>query len=169
MFQDAIGREWQLATIQCDFNQPHRFELSFKNEENEDEQPVVIHRAISGSLERFMGIMIEHFAGTFPLWLAPEQVRIVPVAENFSDYGFEVKKMLEDADIRVTVDASTDSLNKKVRNAEKMHVNYILVVGEEEVKNQSIAVRNYKTKEQSVMKQHEFLEMVQDEIENKKL
>ena len=169
MFQDAIGREWQLATIQCDFNQPHRFELSFKNEENEDEQPVVIHRAISGSLERFMGIMIEHFAGTFPLWLAPEQVRIVPVAENFSDYGFQVKKMLEDADIRVTVDASTDSLNKKVRNAEKMHVNYILVVGEEEVNSGSVAVRNYKTKEQSVMKQEEVISILLDEIENKKL
>jgi len=95
MFKDAIGREWQLATIQCDFNQPNRFELSFKNEENEDEQPVVIHRAISGSLERFMGIMIEHFAGTFPLWLAPEQVRLVPVAENFADYAYEVKKNLE--------------------------------------------------------------------------
>jgi len=95
MFQDAIGREWQLATIQCDFNQPNRFALSFKNEENEDEQPVVIHRAISGSLERFMGIMIEHFAGTFPLWLAPEQVRLVPVAENFADYAFDVKKKLE--------------------------------------------------------------------------
>ena len=94
MFQDAIGREWQLATIQCDFNQPNRFELSFKNELGEDEQPVVIHRAISGSLERFMGIMIEHFAGTFPLWLAPEQVRIIPVGEAFFDYGNEVFALL---------------------------------------------------------------------------
>lgn len=169
MFQDAIWREWQLATIQCDFNQPHRFELSYKNEDNEDEQPVVIHRAISGSLERFMGIMIEHFAGTFPLWLAPEQVRLVPVAENFTDYAFEVKKKLESEWIRVTVDASTDSLNKKVRNAEKMHVNYILVVWEEEVKNNSVAVRNYKTKEQSVMQIEDFSKMVEKEISEKKL
>ncbi len=169
MFQDAIGREWQLATIQCDFNQPNRFELSFKNEDNEDEQPVVIHRAISGSLERFMGIMIEHFAGTFPLWLAPEQVRLVPVAENFADYAFDVKKKLEAQWVRVTVDASTDSLNKKVRNAEQMHVNYILVVGEEEVKNSSVAVRNYKTKEQSVMKIEGFTEMLESEIIEKKL
>ena len=169
MFKDAIGREWQLATIQCDFNQPNRFELSFTNEQGEEERPVVIHRAISGSLERFMGIMIEHFAGTFPAWITPEQVRIVPVADAFADYAFEVKKMLEDADIRVSVDASTDSLNKKVRNAEKMHVNYILVVGEEEMKNLSVAVRNYKTKEQSVMSQNEFLGMLQEEIKTKSL
>ena len=169
MFKDAIGREWQLATIQCDFNQPNRFELSFTNEQGEEERPVVIHRAISGSLERFMGIMIEHFAGTFPLWLTPEQVRIVPVADAFADYAFEVKKMLEDADIRVSVDASSDSLNKKVRNAEKMHVNYILVVGEEEMKNTSVAVRNYKTKEQSVMTQYEFLSLLQEEIKSKSL
>ena len=83
MFRDAIGREWQLATIQCDFNLPKRFELSFTNEKGEGEQPVMIHRAISGSLERFMGIMIEHFAGVFPLWLAPEQVRIIPVGADF--------------------------------------------------------------------------------------
>lgn len=169
MFKDAIGREWQLATIQCDFNQPNRFKLSFKNEAWEDEQPVVIHRAISGSLERFMGIMIEHFAGTFPAWLAPEQVRIIPVADTFADYAFEVKKMLENNDIRVSVDASSDSLNKKVRNAEKMHVNYILVVGEEEQKSTSVSVRNYKTKEQNTMKQDEFLEMIQNEIREKKL
>lgn len=130
---------------------------------------MVIHRAISGSLERFMGIMIEHFAGTFPAWLAPEQVRIIPVADTFADYAFEVKKMLENNDIRVSVDASSDSLNKKVRNAEKMHVNYILVVGEEEQKSTSVSVRNYKTKEQNTMKQDEFLEMIQNEIREKKL
>ncbi|MCH8518154.1 threonine--tRNA ligase [Candidatus Gracilibacteria bacterium] len=169
MFQDAIGREWQLATIQCDFNQPERFKLSYKNEQGEDEQPVVIHRAICGSLERFMGIMIEHFAGTFPLWLSPEQVRIIPVAEAFSDYAYEVKKILEDADIRVSVDASSDSLNKKVRNAEKMHVNYMLIIGEEEVKSGSVAVRNYKTKEQSIMTQNKFLEVIQEEIIAQKL
>lgn len=128
MFKDAIGREWQLATIQCDFNQPNRFGLSFTNEQGEQEQPVVIHRAISGSLERFMGIMIEHFAGTFPLWLAPEQVRIVPVSEAFTDYAYNVKKSLEENQIRVSIDTSSDSLNKKVRNAEKLHANYILVV-----------------------------------------
>ncbi len=169
MFKDAIGREWQLATIQCDFNQPNRFGLSFTNEQGEQEQPVVIHRAISGSLERFMGIMIEHFAGTFPLWLAPEQVRIVPVSEAFVDYGYEVKKMLEMSDIRVSIDTSSDSLNKKVRNAEKLHANYILVVGEEEMKWWSVAVRNYKTKEQTTEYIEKFIKDIQEEIEGKKL
>jgi threonyl-tRNA synthetase len=108
MFKDAIGREWQLATIQVDFNLPERFDLSFTNEKSEAERPVVIHRAISGSLERFMGIMIEHFAGTFPLWLAPEQVRIVPVGEAFVPYADEVFTLLKQAELRVTLDDSND-------------------------------------------------------------
>lgn len=169
MFKDAIGREWQLATIQCDFNLPERFDLSFTNNEGEKERPVVIHRAIAGSLERAMGVFIEHFAGTFPLWMAPRQVRLVPVAEKFNEYSEWVYKTLKDAGIRVEIDDSNDSLNKKVRNAEKMHVNYILVIWEEEVTNSSVAVRNYKTKEQSVMKTEEFSEMVLDEISEKKL
>jgi len=169
MFKDAIGREWQLATIQCDFNLPERFELEFTNEKGEKERPVVIHRAIAGSLERGMGVFIEHFAGTFPLWMAPRQVRLVPVADKFNNYADSVYKSLKDAWVRVEIDDSTDSLNKKVRNAEKMHVNYILVIWEEEENNWSVAVRNYKTKEQSVMKAQEFSEMVLSEIEERKL
>ncbi|MCD5374956.1 threonine--tRNA ligase [Candidatus Gracilibacteria bacterium] len=169
MFKDAIGREWQLATIQCDFNLPERFELEFTNEKGEKERPVVIHRAIAGSLERAMGVFIEHFAGTFPLWMAPRQVRLVPVADKFNGYADSVYKSLKDAGVRVEIDDSTDSLNKKVRNAEKMHVNYILVVGEEEEKSGSVAVRNYKTKDQSVMKTDEFSEMVLSEISERKL
>ncbi len=169
MFKDAIGREWQLATIQVDFNLPERFDLSFTNEKSEAERPVVIHRAISGSLERFMGIMIEHFAGTFPLWLAPEQVRIIPVAETFVPYADEVFTLLKKAGLRVRLDDSNDGLNKKVRNAEVDHTNYILIVGEEEMKSQSIALRNYKTKEQKVMKVTEFIEMIQEEVEKKSL
>ena len=169
MFKDAIGREWQLATIQVDFNQPERFDLSFTNEKWEKERPVVIHRAIAGSLERGMGVFIEHFAGTFPLWMAPRQVIIVPVAETFNRYSEEVFQKLKDAGIRVQLDDSSDSLNKKVRNAEKMHINYILVVWEEEVTNQSIAVRNYKTKEQSVEKVEDFVEKILKEIEEKSL
>jgi len=169
MFKDAIGREWQLATIQCDFNLPERFELEFTNEKNEKERPVVIHRAIAGSLERGMWVFIEHFAGTFPLWMAPRQVRLVPVADKFNGYADSVYKSLKDAWIRVEIDDSSDSLNKKVRNAEKMHVNYILVIWEEEENSSSVAVRNYKTKDQSVMKTVEFTEMVLGEISEKKL
>ncbi len=169
MFQDAIGREWQLATIQCDFNQPNRFELKFTNEKGEEERPVVIHRAISGSLERFMGIMIEHFAGTFPLWLAPEQVRIIPVGENFVAYADEVYQVMRQAGLRVKLDDSTDSLGKKIRNAETNHSNYIIVVGEQEMNAHTLAVRNYKTQEKSTESIEDFITRAKTEIEKKSL
>lgn len=169
MFKDAIGREWQLATIQCDFNLPVRFDLGFTNEENEKERPVVIHRAISGSLERGMGVFIEHFAGVFPMWMAPRQVKVVPVLPKFDEYAAKVVDELKKSGIRVTADYSTDNLNKKVRNAEKMHNNYILVVGEQEETDGTVAVRNYKTKEQTVEKLEDFVARAKQEIENKSL
>lgn len=169
MFKDAIGREWQLATIQLDFNAPNRFDLSFVNEQGEKERPVVIHRAISGSLERFMGIMIEHFAGTFPLWLAPVQARVVPVGEAFFGYAEEVYDLLKKSGIRVEKDLSSDGLNKKVRNAEIEHINYILVVGAAEAEGASVALRNYKTKEQSNVLLDHLLVQLKNEIETKAL
>lgn len=169
MFKDAIGREWQLATIQCDFNLPQRFDLSFTNENNEQERPVVIHRAISGSLERWMWVFIEHFAGTFPLWMAPRQVKIVPVSDKFFDYAKKVEKELFEAKIRVSADYSSDWLNKKVRNAEQMHNNYILVVWEQEETDNTVSVRNYKTKEQSVESLEEFMGRVVEEIRGRSL
>ena len=167
MFKDAIGREWQLATIQCDFNLPERFNLSFTNENNEQERPVVIHRAISGSLERWMWVLIEHFAWVFPLWLAPRQVIIIPVLPMFDDYAHKIMEDLKKVWIRTNWDFSTDWLNKKVRNAEKMHNNYILVIWEEEENNQTVSVRNYKTKEQTVEKSEDFKTRVLEEIKNK--
>lgn len=169
MFKDAIGREWQLATVQLDFQLPERFDLSYINEENEKERPVVIHRAISGSLERFMGVMIEHFAGVFPLWLAPRQVVVVPVIEKFEEYGQEVLERLRDAGLRAELDSSGDSLGKRIRNAEKAHINYILVVGEEEMTNSSVSVRNYKTKTQKVEGLEDFVERASQEYKNRKL
>ena len=169
MFKDAIGREWQLATIQCDFNLPIRFDLGFTNEQNEQEKPVVIHRAISGSLERWMWVLIEHFAGIFPMWMAPRQVKIVPVLPMFDDYAHEVLTELKKAWVRVSGDFSTDNLNKKVRNGEKMHNNYIVVIWETEQKSGSVAVRNYKTKEQTVEKKEEFIARIVEEIKSKAL
>lgn len=163
MFKDAIGRERQLATIQCDFNLPERFDLSFVNEQGEKERPVVIHRAIAWSLERFMWVMIEHFAWAFPVWLAPVQAIIVPVAEAFNDYANEVKTKLVDAWVRASYDSSTDSLNKKVRNAEKQKIPYILVVWEKEMTDGAVNVRSYKTKEQKVMDTNMFMEKVVSE------
>ncbi len=169
MFKDAIGREWQLATIQCDFNLPVRFDLSFTNENNEKERPVVIHRAISWSFERGMWVLIEHFAWVFPLWLAPRQVIIIPVLPMFDSYAWEVLSNLKLAWIRASADFTTDWLNKKVRNAEKMHNNYILVIGEQEQNNKTVSVRNYKTKEQTVEWLEEFKNRVLKEVKSRSL
>lgn len=169
MFKDAIWREWQLATIQCDFNLPERFKLEFTNEKWEKERPVVIHRAISGSLERAMWVLIEHFAWIFPLWMAPRQVIIIPVVPKFDDYAVKVEKTLKEAWVRVSADYSTDWLNKKVRNAEKMHNNYILVLWEEEEKSGTVSVRNYKTKEQTTEKLNDFLDRIKEEIKTRSL
>ena len=169
MFKDAIGREWQLATIQCDFNLPVRFDLSFTNEQGEKERPVVIHRAISGSLERFMGVMIEQFWGAFPLWLAPVQFQIVPVADKFNDYAFELAARLRKDDFRVKVDDSTDSFSKKIRNAELMKVPYTLIVWEKEVEWKSVSVREFRSKKQYTLKTEELVEQVMVERKERKI
>lgn len=169
MFKDAIGREWQLSTIQVDVNLPERFDLSFTNENGEKERPVVIHRAISWSLERFMGIMIENFAGLFPLWLAPVQALIVPVADVFNDKCYELKNILSKKNIRVKIDDSSDSFSKKIRNWEIEKIPYIIIIWEKEISTNCVSVRNVKTKQQFEMSFEEFWEKLVDEIENRKL
>ena len=169
MFKDAIGRERQLATIQCDFNLPVRFDLSFTNEQGEKERPVVIHRAISGSLERFMGVMIEHFGGAFPLWLAPTQVQVVPVAEKFNDYAFQLKSQLNQLDIRAKVDDGSDSFSKKIRNAELMKIPYTLIVGEKEQNSDSVSVREFRSKAQYEKSVVDFIAQLTAERDERKL
>ncbi|MBL8158445.1 threonine--tRNA ligase [bacterium] len=142
MFKDAIGREWQLATIQCDFNLPERFDLSFINDKGEKERPVVIHRAISGSLERFMGVMIEHFGGAFPTWLSPVQVKVLPISEKHVEYAEKISAELREAGVRVEVDAANESLGKKIRNAKTEKVPYVLVMGDAEVDAGTVAVES---------------------------
>mgnify|MGYP001675120067 FL=1 len=148
---------------------PERFDLSFVNEQGEKERPVVIHRAISGSLERFMGVMIEHFGGAFPLWLAPVQMQIVPVAEKFNDYAFELKKRFSQQDLRASVDDSSDSFSKKIRNAEMMKVPYILIVGEKEEAASSVSVREFRSKKQYEKSVSEFLSQVTSEKKERRL
>ncbi len=140
MFKDAIGREWQLATIQCDFNLPERFDLSFVNEKGDKERPVVIHRAVSGSLERFMGIMIEHYAGNFPTWLSPVQVKILPITEKQMAYAEEVLTELRKNNIRVELDESNETLGKKIRGAKMQKIPYLLVLGDKEMEEKMITV-----------------------------
>jgi len=142
MFKDAIGREWQLATIQCDFNLPERFDLSFTNEDGVAERPVVIHRAISGSLERFMGIMIEHYAGAFPFWLSPVQVDVLPIGEVHQAYGAEVTTLLKKAGIRAELHAENESLGKRIRNSKIGKVPYSIVIGDAEVSNRTITLES---------------------------
>jgi threonyl-tRNA synthetase len=168
-FNDAIGRERQLATIQIDFNQPERFDLSFVNEEWEKERPVVIHRAISWSLERFIGVMIEHFAGAFPVWLAPTQVAILPVSDTFNDYATEIKQLLAKQNIRVQLDDAPESLNKKIRNAEVLKIPYMLIIGEKEQTDRSVSVRVYKTKEQYEISLEQFSEQIVKEYKERTL
>lgn len=166
MFKDAIGREWQLATIQCDFNLPERFNLSFKNEKGEDERPVVIHRAISGSLERFMGVMIEHFAGNFPLWLSPIQVTVLPVSEHQREYARDIFSKIKSSGIRTEIDDSNESLGKRIRNAKIKKTPYMIVVGDKEKDSGFITVEGRKEKTENITTDI-FIEKIKKEIQER--
>ncbi len=139
MLKDALGREWQLSTIQLDFNLPKRFELEYTDTEGKKAQPVVIHRAILGSTERFMGIMIEHYAGAFPLWLSPVQVRVLAISEKHVEYAKEVFNTLKVANIRVEIDDANESLGKKIRDAKTKKIPYLLVVGDKEMEEKTVS------------------------------
>jgi len=155
--KDVIGRERQLSTVQFDFNLPGRFDMNFVNEKGEKEQPFMIHRALLGSVERFMGVLIENYAGAFPMRLTSEQMRIIPVADKFLDYAKEVAEKINSKWYRANVDLSHDSFSKKIRNGEIEKVPYLLIVGETEETNWSVNVRNRDNKEQKEVGLDEFL------------
>ena len=161
---DAIGREWQCGTIQLDFNLPERFELGYNGENNEKIQPVMIHRAILGSFERFVGILTEHYAGEFPMFIAPTQVAIVPVADTHKDYAKQLQGKLIDINADSEIYAKNDSLNKRIRIAEKTRVPMIVVIGDEEIQNKTVAIRDRRTREQYNMSEEKFLSLVQTKI-----
>lgn len=140
--KDALGREWQTTTIQFDFNLPERFDMSYVGADGEKHQPYMVHRALLGSLERFFGILVEHYAGAFPLWLAPEQVRVLPISEKFLDYAEKVRQSLVKAGIRVAVDGEADPIGAKIRRARNQRVPYMAVVGEREADTGEVAVRS---------------------------
>lgn len=167
MFKDAIGRQWQLATIQCDFNLPERFDLSYVSNEGKKERPVVIHRAIAGSLERFMGVMIEHFAGNFPLWLSPNQISILPIAGTHHEYAKTVSDTLADANIRVTLDDSKEGLGKKIRNTREMKTPYWAVIGDAELANGTVTLEHRTAGKIGEMKVSELVEKLSEEIRGK--
>ncbi|MDE6033419.1 MAG: threonine--tRNA ligase, partial [Muribaculaceae bacterium] len=141
MVKDALGRRWQLGTIQVDYNLPERFQLEYTGADNQKHRPVMIHRAPFGSMERFVAVLLEHTAGKFPLWLAPEQAIILPISEKFNDYAYEVKRQLELLDIRVSVDDRNEKIGRKIRDNELNRVPYMLIVGEQEAENGEASVR----------------------------
>jgi threonyl-tRNA synthetase len=157
MAKDAIGREWQLSTLQLDFNLPERFEMEYTDENGDAQRPVVIHRAILGSVERWMGVMIEHFAGNFPVWLSPVQIAVLPVADAHNEFARELAAEFGDAGLRCDVDDSSESVGKKIRNATKSRVPYVLVVGDTEMNGESLAVRKRGSEDTVEMKRDEFV------------
>ena len=165
--KDAMGRPWQLATIQLDFQLPGKFSMEYVDKNGERKVPVMIHAAVFGAFERFIGILIEHYAGVFPIWLSPVQAIIIPVSEKFNEYGEKIIENLKENNIRVEMDNSDESLGKRIREAEKQKIPYILVVGEKEAKSESVAVRS-RNKEQQVIKLSEFIKKIKKEITEKK-
>ncbi|MDP4038529.1 MAG: threonine--tRNA ligase, partial [bacterium] len=165
--QDVIGREWQVSTIQLDFNMPQRFDLEYISEDGSAKRPVLIHRALNGTFERMLGILIEHYAGAFPVWLAPQQVKILPISEKFTKYANKVASELKANNIRVEVDDSNESLGKKIRNGELIKVPYLLVVGEKEQKVNKVSVRSHKNGDEGSVGLPDFISRIKKEVENK--
>ncbi|MGW8184814.1 MAG: threonine--tRNA ligase [Candidatus Moraniibacteriota bacterium] len=166
--KDCLGRMWQCSTLQFDFNLPERFEMSFTNNLGEDEKPFVLHRALFGSFERFIGLLIEHYAGAFPVWLAPVQIAIVPVSEKFNDYAQEVRNKLLDKNIRVDLNIKDESLGKRIREEEKAKIPHILIIGEKEVADKTVTVRSRGIKEQKTLGIEEFIAEIEKEVSEKK-
>ncbi len=164
MVKDAIGRRWQLGTIQVDYNLPERFQLEYTGADNQKHRPVMIHRAPFGSLERFVAVLLEHTAGRFPLWLAPEQAVILPISEKFNDYAYKVKQMLEEQDIRVEVDDRNEKIGKKIRDNELKRIPYMLIVGEKEAQNDEISVRKQGEGDKGSMKITTFAQKLDEEV-----
>ena len=164
---DAIGRLWQLSTIQFDFTLPRRFELEYIAEDGKKHQPLMVHRALYGSIERFFGILIEHYAGAFPVWLAPVQAVVLPITDRHIEYAQKVTKRLEEAGLRVSLDDRSEKVNLKIRDAQLQKVPYMLVVGDREAQNDSVSVRNRKHGDQGAQTVDEFLAAIGKLIETK--
>ena len=164
MVKDALGRRWQLGTIQVDYNLPERFELEYTGADNLKHRPVMIHRAPFGSMERFTAVLIEHTAGHFPLWLTPDQVAILPISEKYNDYAEQVRLALEAQDVRAIVDDRNEKIGRKIRDNEMKHIPYLLVVGEKEAAEGLVAVRKQGEGDQGSMSIADFAKKVNDEV-----
>ena len=148
--RDAIGRWWQCSTIQCDFNLPERFKMEYIGPDGQAHRPIMIHRAITGSMERFFGVLIEHYAGAFPLWLAPVQVKVLPIAERHHDYASPWCRHLQAQEVRVESDLRNEKIGAKIRDAQLQKIPYMVIIGDKEVEQQNVSVR-HRTKGDSVL------------------
>ncbi|MFZ5633303.1 MAG: threonine--tRNA ligase [Bacillota bacterium] len=167
--EDCLGRTWQCGTIQLDFQMPEKFELSYIGEDGQKHRPVMIHRTVFGSLERFIGILTEHFGGAFPVWLAPVQVRVLPITDRHIDYAKEVADRLDREDIRVELDDRNEKVNYKIRDAQGQKIPYMLVVGDREAESGSVAVRHRAAGDMGSVKLEDFISQIQEEIRTKKI
>ncbi|PIS05638.1 MAG: threonine--tRNA ligase [Candidatus Buchananbacteria bacterium CG10_big_fil_rev_8_21_14_0_10_42_9] len=168
MFTDAIGREWQLSTIQIDFNQPERFNLTYIDEQGKEQRPVIIHRAIAGSLERFLAVLIEHYAGAFPTWLAPVQIVVIPVGADHKAFAHGLAKEFIDHNLRVEVYDANETVGNKIRKAEQQNIPYMLVVGDKEMKSSKLHVRKRGEDKVKAIAKEAFLKSIRKEIDDRK-
>ena len=166
MVKDAIGRRWQLGTIQVDYNLPERFQLEYMGTDNQKHRPVMIHRAPFGSMERFVAVLIEHTGGKFPLWLTPDQVVVLPISEKFNEYAENVRAYLDSQDIRALVDDRNEKIGRKIRDNELKRIPYLLIVGEKEAANGEVSVRKQGQGDQGSMKIEDFAKKVSEEVQN---
>ncbi len=164
MIKDALGRKWQLGTIQVDYNLPERFNLEYTGADNEKHRPVMIHRAPFGSMERFIAVLIEHTAGHFPLWLTPDQVAILPISEKFNDYAQQVNTILNANDVRSFVDDRNEKIGRKIRDNEVKHIPYLIIVGEKEAQDGTVSVRKQGQGDQGTIKIEEFAKKINEEV-----
>lgn len=165
--KDVLGREWQLGTVQVDYNLPERFDLHYVGADNEKHRPIMIHRAPFGSMERFVGVLIEHFAGHFPTWLAPEQARVLPISEKFLGYGQEIVSRLREKGVRVTMDTSSEKVGAKIRLAQVAKIPYMLVVGAKEEETREVSIRYRTDGDVGSMALDDFLQQIHAEIHNR--
>ena len=168
MTKDSLGREWQISTIQLDLIMPERFGLTYTDKDGKQKTPVMIHRAIIGSPERFMGILIEHYAGNFPLWLSPVQIKIVPIRENHNEHAEKIFKELKDAGFRVDCDTNEGNMGGKVRNAKNMKIPYTIIIGDKDIEAGKISVESRDNGQLGQMDLKDFIKQIKSEKDDRK-
>ena len=165
--KDALGRSWQCTTVQFDFNLPQRFGITYIGEDGNEHQPYMVHRAIFGSLERFMGVLIEHYGGAFPVWLAPLQVKIIPIADRHFDYARKIGNKMDDSGLRCEVDLGTDRMNSKIRQGQLQKIPYMVIVGDKEVESDTVSVRSRNGEDVGVVSVNDLVSRIVSESSNK--